>query len=181
MRNKYKDSYHKTTGIDARGRVTERYVYAGGYYVLPFDEKKKKNTNFINLGFTALLAVILVLTGMVNQGSSRTFWIVYPYIFVYLPLFYLVMGVLGYLDCGLRIQIDVYDKSIRRIQHSVWGIIIMAGIAVVCDVIYLILFHGQTDLVRELVYLTGLVFLVVTGVCYGICYDRMFAGIVLET
>lgn len=181
MRNKYKDSYRKTTEIDARGRMVDRYVYAGGYYVLPFDEQKKKNTNLINLGFAAFLAVILLLTGMVNQSSSRTFWVVYPYLFIYLPLIYLIIGVIDYLGCGLHIQIDVYDKSIRRIRHSVWGIIIMSGIAVICDVIYLILFHGHIELARELIYLAGLVFLVVTGVCYGICYDRMFAGIILET
>lgn len=180
MRNKYKDSYQKVTGLDARGRVTDQYIYIGGHYVLPFDEKKKKRTSLIQFGFFAGFAVVLVLTGMVNQPSSRTFWVVYPYLFLYLPVLYLLMGTISYLDCGLRVQMDVYDKSIRRIRHSVWGIIIMAGFASVCDLVYLFLYHGQIELLRELVYLAGLVLMAVLGLGYGVCYDRMFSGIVLE-
>ncbi len=180
MRNKYKDSYQKVTGLDAGGRLGDQYIYIGGHYVLPFDARKKRNTSLIQFGLFAPLAAVVVLAGMVNPSSSRTFWVVYPYLFLYLPLLYLLLGLISYLDCGLRIQVDVYDKSIRRIRHSVWGIIVMAGIAALCDVVYLILYHGQIDLFRELFYLGFLVAAAVLGIGYGFCYDRMFSGIVLE-
>lgn len=180
MRNRYRDSYRKTTGVDGRGKAITQYVYNGEFYILPFDRRQKRKTNLINAAFTAVMAVLLVLDGMVNQDSSRTFWVVYPYIFIYLPLLFLLLGVVSYMDCGTRIQVDQYDKSIRRIRRSVWGVIVLSAIAAVCDVVFLVLYHDGIQLGREVIYLAGLLLTAAAGIGYGFCYDRMFAGITVE-
>lgn len=180
MKNKYRDHYQKITGVDRKGRAVNHYVYNGMRYVLPYDEKQKKKTNWMQIGLTALITVLQLVTGMINQDSSHTFWVVYPYIFVYLPLIFLLLGVISYLECGIRIQEDQYDKSIRRIRRSVWGVIVLSVLAAVCDIVYLVLYRGSINMVREVLYLSGLLLTTGAGIGYGICYDRMFAGIMTE-
>lgn len=180
MRIRYKDSYQKVTGIDAQGRMADQYAYVGGHYVLPFDERRKRATGWMQLALFAGQAGALGLAGMVNPDSSRTFYVVYPYLFVYLPLLFLLLGIVSYMGCGLRLQVDMYDKSIRRIRRSQWGVILMAALAAACDVAYLILNRGQVRLGRELLYLGGLIVVAALGIAYGKCYDRMFSGIILD-
>ena len=85
LKNKYKNDFQKTSRMDAKGRMVQDSIYIGDIYVLPFDEKKKKQTNRVTLGFAAAMVAIQLLAGMMNQDSSRTFWIVYPYLFIFLP------------------------------------------------------------------------------------------------
>lgn len=150
------------------------------FHILPFDEKGKKKTNYFQLLYVFLMTVILFLVGMINQDSSRTFWIVYPYFFLFLPLIYLWRGVLGYVSCGVRISGNAYARSIQRIRRSAWGGIVLTAIAIACDVVFLVLYHGQIRVGRELVYLVGLLVYLVSGIAYGYFYDRMFAGILVE-
>ena len=87
IKNRFKDDYSWNARLNGKGRVVDDICYTGYYYILPFSEKEKKKTNWINMAFAAILLVLQVVAGMVNQDSSRTFWVLYPYLFTFLPVF----------------------------------------------------------------------------------------------
>lgn len=180
MRNRFKDDYKETTRLDAKGRVVRNFDYVGRIYVLPFDEKKKRMTSRVNLAFVAGLTAIQVIAGLLNPDSSRTFWIVYPYLFIYLPLFYAFFGVYSYSEATTRMQSAQYQHGLVRIRRSLLAVMVLAAINALLDVIYMIIHRGEIRLGIELVYCLMFVLLIVGVVCYGRFYDRNFARITIE-
>ncbi len=149
-------------------------------YVLPFDEKAKIKTNWITIGFALLMAAAQIGIGLVNQDSSRTFWIVYPYLFMFLPAAFMIVGAVSYMDAGVSMPTPQYDGSIRRMHRSALGILVMDGISAVCDVIYMVLYHSRIRIGAELVYLLGHLVLAAIVIAYAKYYDHIFAGIRVE-
>ena len=86
LKNSFKDDYSRFLRLNGKGRVVDDICYIGDYYILPLDERQKKKTNLVNIGFAAVFFLIQIAMGMVNQDSSRTFWIVYPYLFIFLTV-----------------------------------------------------------------------------------------------
>jgi hypothetical protein len=180
IKNNYKDDYSRFLRLNRKGRVVPDISYIGDYYVLPFDEKQKKKTGMYNLLGAVLLLAVQIVAGLVNQDSSRTFWIVYPYLFTFLPLAYLVAGAVRYLEAPLRMQKAHYETSIARIKHSCIGTMVLAGFSVVLDIVYMLLHHDAIHMGRELCYLGCHIFYLFLAAVYGRYYDRTYSGIVLE-
>ena len=62
------------------------------FFILPFDQKKKHKMALVNLCFCFLFIALQIAAGLVNQASSRTAWIFYPYIVLFLPVAYFAFG-----------------------------------------------------------------------------------------
>lgn len=180
LKNKYKNDFQKTSRMDAKGRMVQDSIYIGDIYVLPFDEKKKKQTNRVTLGFAAAMVAIQLLAGMMNQDSSRTFWIVYPYLFIFLPTAYMLIGAISYTEATTRMQRPQFDGSIRRMHRSAIGALVICSISAVCDMIYIIMNHSSMHMGREIMYLICHIVFIAVGVCYGKYYDHIFSGIQIE-
>jgi hypothetical protein len=180
IKNNYKDDYSRFLRLNRKGRVVPDISYIGDYYVLPFDEKQKKQTGVYNLLGAGLLLAVQIVAGLLNQDSSRTFWIVYPYLFTFLPLAYMMAGAVRYLEVPLRMQKAHYETSIARIRHSCIGTMVLVGISVALDIVYMLLHRGTFHVGRELVYLGCHVIYLLLAAVYGRYYDRTYGGIVLE-
>ena len=73
IKNRFKDDYSWNARLNGKGRVVDDICYTGTYYILPFTEQEKKKSNWLNMAFAAVLLILQVAAGMVNQDSSRTF------------------------------------------------------------------------------------------------------------
>lgn len=180
MRNRYKDDYRETYRLNDRGQRVREYEYVGRFYVLPFDGERKKKTAGVNLLYAAGLTAAAVFAGMLNPDSSRTFWIVYPYLFLYLPLFYAFFGVYAYAQAPVRMQSAQYQNGLMRIRRSFMGVLVLSAANIAADIVYMVLYHDRIRMVTELVYCLMFVVLIVAVVCYGRFYDRTYAGITVE-
>ena len=180
MKNRFKDDYRETARLDSRGRAVRGYDYVGRIYVLPFDGKKKWRTVWITLLYALGLTAVQVAAGLLNPDSSHTFWIVYPYLFIYLPLFYAFFGVYAYAEATTRMQSVQYEHGLVRIRRSFVAVMVLAALNVVLDVAYMIVHRGEIRLGVELAYCLMFVLLIVGVICYGRFYDRNFGGIVVE-
>lgn len=180
LKNKYKDDYSRFERQNGKGRVVEDICYTGDYYILPFEKKQKRRTNLANIGFTGLLWAIQIAAGMVNQDSSRTFWIVYPYLFLYLPLAYLFLGAVTYLEVSLRMQKVHYETGVTRIQRSLKGAMVLSGICIVLGLAYMILHYREIQIGRELIYLLCHCLFLSVAFLYARYYNRTYSGIVVE-
>ncbi len=181
VKNKYSEEYDRVLKLNKRGRAYTDAVYKGGYYVLPFDEKGKKKRSWINIGAVFLLFAIWLMAGLLNQDSSKTFWIVYPYLFILLPLGYMLMGAVSFFGAPLRMQNAQYQTSLARLKHSCIGAMCLSGLSALLDIIYIFTHWGDIALARELLYLASHIVFIVAAFAYGKCYDRIYSGITVET
>lgn len=180
LKNKYKDDYSRFLRMNGKGRVVPDICYTGDYYILPFEESQKKKTAWVNLFFSVLLFAIQLFAGMLNQDSSRTFWIVYPYMFVFLPVAYMFLGAVTYFGVPHKMQKAHYETSLMRLRHSCVGAMILVGISGLLDIVYIIRNRGSIRMGMELCYLFLHVLFLLMAVLYGKYYDRTYGGIHLE-
>lgn len=180
IKNKYKDDYSWFTRLTDKGRVVDDICYTGDYYILPFNMERKKKTNLVNIGFSVLLLGILTAAGMVNQESSRTFWIVYPYIFIFLPLGYMILGAVSYLSVPLRMQKAHYETGLARINHSLKGTMALSAVCVILTIVYIILHFGSVSLGREFAYISFHCLFLSVAFLYDRYYNRTYGGVTIE-
>lgn len=180
LKNRYKDEYTNTSYVDANGRVRKSTIYNGNFYVLPVTEQQKKRYAWVNLLFALLTAGAFALGGCINPDSSRTAWIVFPYLCMFLPIGYLFIGAVSFFDAHLRMERAAYEGSLLRIMRSCRGILIMTALSALLDVLFIILYHGRIQLGKELLYLVSHLLIGGIVIGYGILYDRMYGQIVEE-
>ncbi len=180
LKNYYKDDYSQFTRLNGKGRVVDDICYIGDYYILPLDKEGKKKTNLVNIGFSVVLMLIQVAAGMVNQDSSRTFWIVYPYLFIFLPLAYQFIGAVSYWSDPLKMQKAQYETGLARMRRSCIGAMALTGISAVLDGIYMILHHAEIRMGRELLYLLCHILFLAAAFSYNRYYNKTYGGLRIE-
>lgn len=172
--------------LSGKGRVVDDACYSGDYYVLPFDGNEeewkgwRKKTGMVNLAAAVFLLGIQVAAGMVNQDSSRTFWIVYPYLFLFPPLAYMFAGAAAYLGAPRRMQRVQYETGIARIRRSCRGAMALETLCAILDMVYIFLYFGEVRLERELLYLFCHILFLAAAFCYGRYYNRTYGGLRMD-
>lgn len=180
IKNNFKDDYSRFVRLNGKGRVVDDICYVGDYYVLPLDERQKRRTNRVNICFSVLFLLLQVVMGMVNQDSSRTFWIVYPYLFLFLPLAYFFVGAVSYCSDPLRMQKAQYETGLARMRRSCNGAMVLAVISAALDVVYMLLHHGEIRMGRELLYLLCHILFLAAVFLYGRYYNKAYRGLRVE-
>ena len=180
IKNKYKSDYQAAPRLDARGRIRTDYYYTGEYYCIPLDEAGKKKAAVHNFLFGGSMLLIAVLAGMLNPESSRTAWIVFPYIFLYLPCAYMLFGAYAFTGAKLKMEKACYDGSIVRMMRSCRGVIILSILNVILDVVYMILHFDTINKMKEFGYCGCLVVIAIIGIAYGIYFDRTYMPVTIE-
>ena len=180
IKNKYKSDYQASPRMDARGRIRADYYYTGDYYCLPLDEAAKKKAGTGNLLFGFGMLALIVTAGLLNADSSRIAWITFPYIFLFLPCAYLLFGAFSFLSAGVRMTKPVYDGSLVRMQKSCWGVIILTGINLILDIVFMILNHAEIHMGKEGLFSVLMAGLLLLGILFGRYYDRTYMPVTVE-
>lgn len=157
------------------------YRYIGKYFTLPMNEVQKKKAGWWNLVFVGLIFAAVVAAGLVNQDSSRTLWIAIPYFCLFLPVAYMGIGAVSFWQVPLRMEHSAYENSLMQMRRSCKGVILLDIINMFLVGIYLVIHrnHGvQTG--REICYLACLFLIFVIGIGYGLLYDRLYSGIIVD-
>ena len=144
------------------------------FFVLPDDGKRRHKDAFINLGFCFLFIALLV-----NQSSSRTAWIFYPYIVLFLPAVYFAFGACAFSSfvfarSSVSLSRKEWEKSLARCKHSGGALLVLSGINALLEIVFIVL-HRNDGVMRDIVYLGALLVLVVCSVLYGAFFDRNFS------
>ena len=180
IKNRYKDDYSKSARLNERGRIVDDICYVGDYYILPFDKETKKKTVIMNLLVSVLLLVIQFIAGLLNADSSRTFWIVFPYMFVFLPIGYLFVGAVSYAGSPLKMQKAHYEMGLVRMRRSVIGAMVLEGINAVLDIIYISLHFENMTIGKEVIYLLCHIVFIGIAFLYGKYYTKTYGRLIIE-
>lgn len=145
------------------------------FYVLPYSEAEKKRIAVFNLLWTLSFLLVQTGAGLLNQSSSRTFWIFYPYVLAFVPVVYAVWGACSFFSCSASLSKKQYVSSLSRCKHSVTALLVLSVLQIVLSVVYLILHRSALvteGLIRELLYLGCMVLMCALCVLYGIFFNK---------
>lgn len=157
-----------------------KYLNDPRVYVLEMSDSGKKQSSCVNFAFVLGIAAFQLLAGMVNQDSSRTGWVVFLYLFTYLPLIYAFFGVFTYWSAGTTMTCLQYQHGLMRIKKSLLEVLAMDVIGIAFELLYMVLHRNGLHLVPELVYALLHLPHIALVVGYGRYYDRTFASKVKE-
>ncbi len=154
MNRKYANDYKECPKASGADKKKREYIYIGPYYAYEFHTSRKRMLAEYLL-LTVVLAVIWVAAGLLNNSGSRFGLTVIPYAMGFIPVFYLICGVLS--ACSGRAEKQEryqYDMSYRRIGRSINGVLTAAAITVAGDMIFILFHYKSIDLVLEGIFLT---------------------------
>lgn len=157
-----------------------KYLNDPRVYVLAMSDSRKKQSSCVNLAFVLGISAFQLLAGMVNQDSSRTGWVVFLYLFTYLPLIYAFFGVFTYWSAGTTMTCLQYQHGLMRVKKSLLAVLAMDVIGIAFELLYMVLHRNGLHLVPELVYVLLHLPHIALVVGYGRYYDRTFASKVKE-
>lgn len=180
IKNLYKDDYSFQQRITNKGRLVNDLHYIGDYYVLPFDKKEKRKTTLLNFVYIFFIISFMLIAGLLNADSSRTAWIVFPYIIQYLPIGYMIGGAITYITIPCRIQKIKYETSIERMRRSAIGILIFSIVNLILDTIFIFVHINNINLLKEIIYLFSFVMIIVIVFFYRKYYNRVYSNLSIE-
>lgn len=170
------------------------------FLVLPFSPSQKRKKSIENLLFCLLLLFLQILGGVLNPSSSRTAWIFYPYVIVFLPIVYFFSGAGSFFKLSEKLSRKEWEKSLARCKHSGIVLLVLSVINALLELVYIILNRGQlfarasADLsnalpgvnaggtlanggsgLMDIIYLAVFISMSLVCVLYGIFFDRNFS------
>ena len=150
---KYKLDYRVETELHENKKPTKQIIYTGTYYYFSILEAEKKKTIKKQFFLTITILCFFLIGGMLNNGGSRMFYIVLPYICLFLPIVYLLMGVVNFITTPPKMEFGTYDKSIMRIKRTSKGIKWISSYVFIGNCIFLISQGKDLDWFSESTFL----------------------------
>ena len=162
------------------------------FFIIPYDEKKKRKIALINLYFCFLFLLLQILAGLMNQSSSRTAWIFFPYILLFLPIAYFFFGATTFITVPKKNSVMTIDqeteheqscislsrkeweKSLARCKHSGFALLAISCINALLEFVYIVL-HRNDGITKDFLYLAVLIVMAAMCALYGIFFDRSFS------
>ncbi|MBE5962541.1 MAG: hypothetical protein E7256_14385 [Lachnospiraceae bacterium] len=159
-RNKYVKDYETREQEGGKGKTI---IYTGKYYKMDVSEDKRKVVGICYLGFQIAFLTVFGLMGLLNTESSRKVYVVLPYMFLFLPIYYGLLGTVKLFRTKAEMTFAEYDQSVLRIRKSAIGMVSLAVAVVVGEVVYLVSNHVTNMASLEYRFLMGAVFLAVAS------------------
>jgi hypothetical protein len=106
----------------------------------------------------------MIGAGLLNTSGSRVLYVAMPYVCLFFPVVFNVIGAVVLMSAGSKLEFAAYDKSINRIHKSSIGQLVISGITATGDICYL-LFGSHTDQMRrEMVFLICMVIVLLISI-----------------
>lgn len=157
--------------------MKKQYYNSEEYVCLPLDEHGKKKARVRNVGFGVGMLLAFGIAGMINPDSSRTAWIVFPYLCIFLPCAYMLLGAHSFWNAPIKMKRSLYQVSIVRMQRSCWGVIILAALNIILDFVYMILHRASLHWMKEIGYCGCLILILSIGIGFGKYFDKNYTPV----
>jgi hypothetical protein len=147
--------------LDANGK--KRFVYTGEYYSFPGGTKALKKPTAMMAA--ALVALYLVLAFFPPAGGMWRIAAI-PQLLVIIPLIYLGMGAVCLVRAPEKMTYRDYHSSWLRLTKSLWGCVVAFGAMAAVELVFLVLYGGETPILPELIYWLGQLAALALSVCF---------------
>jgi len=162
---RYADDYETVITEDENGREKKTAVYRGSYYEIPIGEQHLLRFRRNNFFLLVTIIVLHIAGGFVANPGMYQFYVALPYVLLFLPLYYMVAGVLRLPKKKRKFRRDEIGLSFDRVRKAILFSLISLGLVVIGESVFLIWFAGEEGsleiqfILIELLVLTGAYFL----------------------
>lgn len=150
---KYKIDYRVETEIQAKGKPIQEIIYIGDYYNLEISDDDYKKTKKIQSFFVLLIVAFYILGGLVNNDGSWEFYVMLPYVCLFLPIAYLIMGFIGIINMPSIMERATYDQSVDRMVKTSKIVKWISSYVLIADLLFMLINIQNIAWIREIVFL----------------------------
>lgn len=163
---KYQKDYELILKTQANGKVKEEVKYIGNYYVCQLSDEALKRKKIYYFALSLSSVVLLIILGIINTSSSRVLYVSLPYVCIFPPAIYSLIGSTQFLKVDKKIEYVKYDKTRNRVRKSTLGIAVISLLAIIGDGFFIFYHYPINKFITELLFLTGLIFLFIINVFF---------------
>lgn len=164
-KHKYRSDYevHET---ELPGRKQPKYKkelkYIGKYYVIETKETEVKTLKWMSILCMLLIAGIFLGLGFLNNQGSRLIYVILPYIIMFLPIYYGIIGSLKLLSLKERVTLLEYERSSVRVKKSSLSLTVISIATAIGEGVFLLRNLGkQSDNSLDYVFFAGVIIILI--------------------
>ncbi|WP_312369825.1 hypothetical protein [Lachnoclostridium sp.] len=165
----YVNDYDINTEVTKEGnkyKEKKNITYHGKYYRIQMDNKKIKKAKWINVIYGLVFFILFTFLGFLNNESSRMLYVVLPYVFLFLPIFYTNMGTIKLLNITGDMTVKEYELTIQRMRKTTLSMLILAIACTIGEILYLVR-NKITDFTsKDYVFLSGILVITVLSILF---------------
>jgi hypothetical protein len=150
---RYADDYEIGYEIDQKGREKKVAVYRGQYFEVNIEEAQLVRFKRICLVLVLLIIAFQIGSGFVANRGMYKFYVAMPYVFAFLPLYYLAAGASRLPSQKRKLRRDEVGLSFDRMKKASVSLLILMVAGVIGEVIFLLWF-AEPGWVQEYIFLT---------------------------
>ncbi len=159
----YVKDYEIQETTDKNGKVKKIPVYTGTWFVRVANDAMHQRLKRIYAATAAVMLALYVVCGLLDNAGNRNVINAVAYACSCFPVVYNFIGMVATLRLGKRVERREYDMSIRRMYHSMVGLMILYPIAIVAEVFSFIGAKKTVSVLTEILYLLLGMMLVMTA------------------
>ncbi len=157
---KRKERYYKDYEVqESEGllgtRKKKTIVYKGTYYSFDASRNQVTKLKIIYLVYAVLMAIVFFLIGMLNHEASRKFYVLMPYVFMFLPIYYTMLGAIKFVRSKELMTRIEYEQSILRLKRSGLGLVILSITTMIGQLIYFVSGSRKVVSILDYMFLAG--------------------------
>ncbi len=135
MKKYYKD-YRLINKTLPNGKTKQVAKYIGEYYICQLSDKKFKLFKLYFFALAICSGAIVIGAGFINNSGSRMAYVALPYVILFLPTLFNLMGAIGFALAGKKLEQAAYDKiKIRMYRSTIWNIA-LSSIASIGNIVF---------------------------------------------
>ena len=161
---KYNKYYKLVTHYLPGGKVKQEIEYTGKHYICRFNKTEFRKRRVYFLTLTLCSTIIMMCAGLLDTSSSRVFYVAIPYVCLFLPIIFGLIGAINLITLDNKLEYAAYDKSIKRIHRASAGQLALSSITIIGDICYLFFAVNMDKLGKELIFLGGMIIVLVFGI-----------------
>ena len=135
---KYIDDYEVVVQENEKGRSKREAVYVGDYYEINLDETEFRNFRHNSWLFLALIVIGQIGAGFVGNLGMYAFFVSLPYVFSFLPLYFLVDGSLRLPKEKRQFRRDEAERTFKRMKTATRFLLPLLAFTIVGELVFLI-------------------------------------------
>ncbi len=163
---KYDKYYKLASQTLPNGKVKQVTEYIGKYYISQLSEKKLRRYKLYYMLLVLFSGAIAIGVGFLNHPGSRVVYVALPYVTLIIPITYSLMGIIGFIYTGKRLEQAVYDKTKIRIRSAtIWQIALscMTGLG---NIVLTLIKESDDSLLKDWVFTGGMLSLLALSICF---------------
>lgn len=137
--NKYRKDY----------KVINEISYTGDYYKFQLTDAEYKKMRMVIFAAIIVQTLIFAAAGFLNNKGSFCIYVLFPYLCIFLPLTFLIRGYIRIPKQSQPMEYAIYDKCYNRVKFSIVGIMIASTATGIGDVVFIIKYALEIDLIKE--------------------------------